>query len=297
MSKRIDFLIATGLTGIVLAGGIVLAMPEPQPAGWGGAGAVQSISISLGSGQATQGEAETPEESADSEDSKQGEKPVNEVEPQPEPVPEPVVETVPEPDPEPIVEPEPVPEPVVEEVVEPEPEISPLLADVMPVRRKPEPPKATPERAKAPKPVEKAEVKPVVQPSGGPVDSVKSEGTVGEATQSQAASSASGSGGGAAMSSAAFTDYQAAVVQMLMRYREYPDRAKRRGIEGQNMVRLVIQRDGTVSFFEMTSPSGSSILDRATQDMIERVKRFPPFPEDMARTEMTLTIPVIYDLR
>ena len=73
--------------------------------------------------------------------------------------------------------------------------------------------------------------------------------------------------------------------------------AKRRGIEGQNMVRLVIQRDGTVSFFEMTSPSGSSILDRATQDMIERVKRFPPFPEDMARTEMNLTIPVIYDLR
>jgi protein TonB len=31
--------------------------------------------------------------------------------------------------------------------------------------------------------------------------------------------------------------------------------------------------------------------------MIERVKRFPPFPEDMARTEMNLTIPVIYDLR
>ncbi len=208
---------------------------------------------------------------------------------------------MPEPDPEPIVEPEPVPEPVVEEAVEPEPEpepeISPLLADVMPVRRKPEPPKATPEPAKAPKPVEKSEAEPVVQPSGGPVDSVKSEGTVGEATQSQAASSASGSGGGAAMSSAAFTDYQAAVVQMLMRYREYPDRAKRRGIEGQNMVRLVIQRDGTVSFFEMTSPSGSSILDRATQDMIERVKRFPPFPEDMARTEMNLTIPVIYDLR
>src|SRR5690606_28735419 len=108
---------------------------------------------------------------------------------------------------------------------------------------------------------------------------------------------ATGSGGGAAMSSATFVDYQTAVVQMLMRYREYPDRAKRRGIEGQNMVRLVIEKDGTVSLFEMISPSDSSILERATQDMIERVKRFPPFPEDMGREQLTLTIPVIYDLR
>ena len=157
MSKRVDFLIATGLTGLVLAGGVVLAMPDPQPSGWGGAGSVQSISISLGAGQATTGETETDQQAADSVESRMAEEPVEEVEPEPEPEPvvepepesEPVAEPEPIAEPEPVVEPEPVPEPepepeIVEPVPEPEPEPEPVvvqkLADVLPVQMKPKPP-------------------------------------------------------------------------------------------------------------------------------------------------------------
>lgn len=336
MSKRVDFLIATGLTGLVLTGGIVLAMPEPQPSGWGGAGSVQSISISLGAGQSATGETEVDQQAADSAESVMAPEPVEVVEPQPEPEPvtevepepEPVTEPeeiaeaepepepepeIVEPEPEPIPEPEPVveevvepepepePEPVVEEIVEPEPEPEPVvvqqLAEVLPVRKKPKPPVA---KVEAPKKVEVAEAvkktpEPVQQPAGL-VNSAHSEGTVGEVAQSQAASSSNGSGGGAA-SKAAMIDYRSSVTQMLNRYREYPDRAKRRGIEGQNSIYLVIGRDGKVLEARMLSSSGSKILDRETERMIERVRQFPPFPDTMTEDKIVLTVPVIYNLR
>ncbi|WP_336082859.1 energy transducer TonB [Thalassospira sp. CH_XMU1448-2] len=320
MSKRIDFLIATGLTGILLTGGIVLAVPDPQPSGWGGAGSVQTISISLGAGHAVSGESEIDEQSADSVESRAAEDPVEVTEPEPEPVSEPVVEPnpedlaepeeivepepVPEPEPE-IVAPEPIPEPVVQEVaeVEPEPEPEPepvvvqQLAEVLPVRMKPKPPVT---KVEASQKVETAEVvkkttEPVQQPTG-PVDSSQSEGTVGEVAKSQAASASNGSGGGAA-SKAAMVDYQSSVLQMLNRYREYPDRAKRRGIEGQNSIYIVIARDGMVLEARMLSSSGSKILDRETERMIERVRQFPPFPDTMTEDKIMLTVPVVYNLR
>ncbi|HAI32861.1 MAG TPA: energy transducer TonB, partial [Thalassospira sp.] len=122
------------------------------------------------------------------------------------------------------------------------------------------------------------------QPSGL-TNSVKSEGTTGETTQSQAASSSAGSGGGAA-SQAKMVDYQASVLQTLARYREYPERAMRRRIEGENRIRLVIARDGTVLEASMVSSSGSSILDRETERLIERVRKFPPFPDEMTEQQV-----------
>lgn len=302
MSKRLDLLIATGLTGIVLTGGIVLAIPEPQPSGWGGAGSVQSISISLGAGQSVTGETEVDQQSADSVDSVAAPEPEEEVvepveEPEPIPEPEPQPEEVAEAEPEP--EPLPEPEPIVEPEPEPEPEpvVVQQLAEVLPVRMKPKPPV---KQVEAPKKVEVAEpvqkqAEPKPQPAGL-TNSSKSEGTVGEVAQSQAAAASSGSGGGAA-SKAAMVDYQSSVLQMLNRYREYPDRAKRRGIEGQNSVLLVIARDGSISVFKMVSASGSKLLDRETERMIERVRQFPPFPDDMLEDSITLTIPVVYNLR
>ena len=131
MSKRLDLLIATGLTGLVLTGGIVLAMPDSQPSGWGGAGSVQSISISLGAGQSVNGETEIDQQSADSVDSIAAPEPEEIIEPVPEPEPEPeeVAEDQPQSEPiqepEPVVEPEPEPEPIPEPVVEPAPELEP----------------------------------------------------------------------------------------------------------------------------------------------------------------------------
>lgn len=334
MSKRVDLLIATGLTGLVLTGGIVLAMPDSQPSGWSGAGAVQSISISLGAGQAETGEAQTDTESADAVDSIAAEIPekVVEPDPEPEPIPEEVVETEPQPQPEPEVFPEPepepevmeeqveqipepepepepeiveeqtVPEPVVEEVVEPEPEPEPVveqqLAEVLPVRMKPKPPVA--QAAEAPKPIKEPE--PVVEQaalptpqSSGLTNSVKSDGTTGETSQSQAASSSAGSGGGAA-SQTMMVDYQQSVLQTLARYREYPERAMRRRIEGENSIRLVIARDGTVLEATVVTSSGSKILDRETERLIERVRKFPPFPDEMSEQQVTWIVPVSYQL-
>jgi protein TonB len=47
----------------------------------------------------------------------------------------------------------------------------------------------------------------------------------------------------------------------------------------------------------MIEQSGHGLLDRATEDMIDRVKRFPPFPDDLKMPRMVLRVPVVYDLR
>lgn len=326
MSKRSDLLIATAMTAAVLGGGIVLAQPEPQPSGWGGAGAVQTVSISLGGGMALSGNDKTVEESAQSDvDSRKGEEDVKEVQKDPEvtpPLPEPKVEQEPEPEPKPVPEvktkpePEPKPEPVPEKKVvakpvPPKPKLE--LAEITPPPVKPRPPKKpvhkvtkpkpepqpvpTPEVAETPRQPQQDVAEKNVRSAGSTINSRKVDGTSGTSTKSQAASSASGSGGGASMSSAKFVDYQTSVVQTLMRYREYPPLAQRRGIEGRNMVRLVIERDGTVSSIEMIEQSGHGLLDRATEDMIDRVKRFPPFPDDLKMPRMVLRVPVVYDLR
>ena len=188
-----------------------------------------------------------------------------------------------------------VQDPVVEP--EPEPVVEQQLAEVLPVRRKPKPPveqPVTPEPVKMPEPVERA-AQPTPQPSGL-INSVKSDGTTGQTSQSQAASSSTGSGGGAA-SQAMMVDYQASVLEMLARYREYPERAQRRRIEGENRIRLVIARDGTVLEASMISSSGSSILDRETERLIERVRKFPPFPDEMTEEQVIWTVPVNYQLR
>ena len=91
-------------------------------------------------------------------------------------------------------------------------------------------------------------------------------------------------------------DYQASVLQTLARYREYPERAMRRRIEGENRIRLVIARDGTVLEASMVSSSGSSILDRETERLIERVRKFPPFPDEMTEQQVVWTVPVAYQL-
>ncbi|MFH1803974.1 MAG: TonB family protein [Pseudomonadota bacterium] len=307
MSKRGDFLIATALTALTLGGGIVLAMPDPQPSGWGGAGAMQSISISLGSGQAVEGEADVQDDSSAAQQVDSKKAPENpeipeEIQEVQEPDPEPV-EEVTEAEPEPVVEREPVvePEPVIEPVTEPEPEPEPVtqLSEIIPPPVKPRPPVVKPE----PRPQEVARASPQAEkqapaPSkAAPEDSVKSDGVSGTTVRSQAASSATGSGGGSSINSAAYVNYQDSVLQTLMQYREYPSIARRRGIEGQNMVRITIERDGSVSLLEIVDFSGNTILDRATEEMINRVRRFPPFPDTMEKDSITLRVPVVYNLR
>jgi protein TonB len=63
-----------------------------------------------------------------------------------------------------------------------------------------------------------------------------------------------------------------------MAQQRYPERARRRGLEGDLVVRFVIGRDGKVTDKEIVRPSSSVLLDDEALQMIERADPFPSVP-------------------
>ena len=200
---------------------------------------------------------------------------------EPEPEPEPVEEVAPEPEPEPVVKPTPKPEPVPKAKPKPKP--------------KPEPkPKPKP---KPQKPVEKKEApKKVAAPDrrSGTADAVKADkvGKPGIATQGKAGAGQHAGGG----APGARADYRSLIIARLAREKRYPMRARMRGIEGTGLLRLVISPEGTVLSSELEKSTGSSLLDKEIDRMVERATPLPPFPQNMAPKPLTLRIPVEFEL-
>jgi protein TonB len=67
----------------------------------------------------------------------------------------------------------------------------------------------------------------------------------------------------------------------LAKYKRYPSEAQRRGKEGTNSLRFVVDAEGKVLSYELVGRSGNADLDRATLDMIRRAQPLPKPPADM----------------
>lgn len=77
----------------------------------------------------------------------------------------------------------------------------------------------------------------------------------------------------------------------------YPSRAVRDEIEGRVGVRVTIGTNGRVSDCTVTSSSGSSILDSAACDGMERYARFNPALDDAGNpTTGSYSTTIVYDL-
>ena len=70
-------------------------------------------------------------------------------------------------------------------------------------------------------------------------------------------------------------DYKQQVISYLQKYKFYPPLAKRRHIQGRTKIKLLINCKGVVSKSDITSTSGSAILDNATMKMINEHKQLP----------------------
>lgn len=185
-----------------------------------------------------------------------------------EPLLAPVEPPPPPPQPEPIVEPEPEPEPKVVEA--PKPKI--VIAKPKP-KPKPKPPQ--------PKPPE--EIKPPQEPA--PVVAARDE----KAAAPQKAQTS--------MPTKAQKSWQSMLLGHLARYKRYPEDARRRGFEGVNRLRFVLDANGKVLSYALVGKSGSASLDRATLEMIRRAQPLPPPPADMLQGgQLEIVAPFVYSL-
>lgn len=91
--------------------------------------------------------------------------------------------------------------------------------------------------------------------------------------------------------------YEDVLYSWLVRHKEYPLLASRRGIEGRPVVTVRIDRKGHVVSSRVSSPSRYPMLDEAAVAMVRRADPFPAVPDDVAGDSYEFIAPVEYRLR
>ena len=91
--------------------------------------------------------------------------------------------------------------------------------------------------------------------------------------------------------------YWATVQQHLARNKTYPQKARRRKMEGRAVIEITLLLSGRVESYRIIESTGHRLLDKAVVKMIEKSSPFPSFPADLQQERMTRRIPVIYRLK
>jgi len=164
------------------------------------------------------------------------------------------------------------------------------VAEQTPVEPPPPPEKPEPVMQKPPvkpKPVEPpiAEVK--------PVENIPEPEQAVEAVQQVTPAQASP----AIVDAVATARYEQLLRAWLEKHKEYPGRAKRLRIEGEGMLRILIDRTGQTQQVNLTQRTGNRLLDKAALEMAQRANPFPPMPDNDPRGKLEFMVPVAFMLR
>jgi protein TonB len=93
----------------------------------------------------------------------------------------------------------------------------------------------------------------------------------------------------------AIPTWRSSVAALLERNKRYP--AGARNDRGIAQVAFSIDRKGRVMSSRVVTTSGSPALDREALEMIRRAQPFPPPPAALSGTEVSLTVPVRFNMR
>ncbi|SBW12982.1 hypothetical protein KL86APRO_40001 [uncultured Alphaproteobacteria bacterium] len=194
------------------------------------------------------------------------------------------------------------PPPVVEpEVALPKPKPKP---DPRPKPEKPKPkPVATPAPKPPPKPAETPQpAAPAAAPSASAPSAAAALGGTGGAAAAGLSEGSAGSpiagrlGAGGVDAGTPLGRYKALVYHALWKNRRYPAVAQRMGYEGEVEVTFTIAADGGIRGVRVTRESGFGALDREADALLDRVRRFPPFPGDLQAQSLTFRIVIPFRL-
>lgn len=194
-----------------------------------------------------------------------------ELAPLPEPAPPPPPKVAPQP-------PAPVEEPPLPKLVEaPKPKIA--IAKPPKPKAKPQPPKP--------------EKKPEPPKDEPPVDQEVADTPPSNAPPQKSAAPAPS----IASNSKALPTWQSDLLRHLAKYKRYPEDARRRGLQGINRLRFVVDAEGKVVSYSLAGGSGSAALDRATLEMIRRAGNVPKPPAELLNNgSIEVVAPFVYSL-
>ncbi len=197
---------------------------------------------------------------------------VREILPPPVPPARPIIER-----PKPKPEPKPKPKPKITKASPPKP-----LPATPPARRK-----------------DQRETIKATEPATGSVRAVgrgQDAGTGAEGNSTGRGGTGTGAGRGSGAGGQGVANYQGRLVAWLNRHKRYPDRARRLRQEGTVKVSFTIDQRGRLLSHRIVGGSGHPLLDQEVAAMLKRASPMPAFPPGMSQTQLTVTVPISFDL-
>jgi protein TonB len=95
---------------------------------------------------------------------------------------------------------------------------------------------------------------------------------------------------------AARARYEQVLAAWLDRHKYYPASLRRRGLEGEGVLRVALSRDGRVLDLESFEAMPDALLDRVAMDWVRRADPFPAVPEEIPGDEYSIRFPVRFSL-
>lgn len=91
--------------------------------------------------------------------------------------------------------------------------------------------------------------------------------------------------------------WQRAVIAHLGRHKRYPPEARAKHIEGEVVLRFVMDRTGKVRSASLTKGSGTAVLDAEALSMLVRAQPLPSLPTQVTGDQVELVVPINYRLK
>ena len=93
--------------------------------------------------------------------------------------------------------------------------------------------------------------------------------------------------------------YEQLISLWIQKFKQYPEEAKLAGLQGETVVRIRIDRRGSVKYYALERSTGHAALDRAAVDMIRRANPVPAVPVDYPTSGdlLEFLIPVNFQLQ
>ena len=94
----------------------------------------------------------------------------------------------------------------------------------------------------------------------------------------------------------AFDAYKGLVFQRLEKHKRYPKFAERSGLSGRVVLRFTVRWNGEVIESEILDLNGHKSFGDAAMRALKRVGQLPPFPSEIRRRQITMDVPIVYQL-
>jgi len=92
--------------------------------------------------------------------------------------------------------------------------------------------------------------------------------------------------------------YEQLISMWIEKFKQYPEEARAQGMQGETVVRIRIDRKGTVRYYILERSTGYQVLDRAAIDMVKRANPVPSVPNDYPPGDLIeFLIPVNFHLQ